>query len=72
MVSESGAYFLINHTQRGIVHADPRDIFLYIREVMERFDWRLDDKVDLLDGASVDIRGLVETMGYWIDSKCWT
>ena len=70
-MSESNVYFLINHNRREIVHADPRDIFLYIREVMERFDWKIEDKVDLLDGGSVDVRGLVEIMGYWIDSKCW-
>jgi hypothetical protein len=64
-------YFLINHTRRIILHADSRDIFLYIREAMERFDWSILDKVDLLDESSIDIRGLVETMHYTIDAKCW-
>lgn len=64
-------YFLINHTRRQILHADARDILLYIREAMERFDWSISDKVDLLDEESIDIRGLVEKMNYIIDSKCW-
>ena len=64
-------YFLINHTRRQILHADSRDILLYIREAMERFDWSVLDKVDLLDEGSIDIHGLVEKMDYTIDSKCW-
>jgi hypothetical protein len=64
-------YFLINHTRRQILHADSRNILLYIREAMERFDWSIMDSVDLLDDSSIDIRGLVEKIGYTIDSKCW-
>jgi len=65
------SYFLLNHTKKQIFFAEPYNILRDIQDYIAKYEWTLQDNVDLLREDETDVRTLVEKEGYSIDFKFW-